>query len=106
MFTLRWMRFELHQPRGPRLQAPAVDHLIMSDLVPMDASNPEERIHPTLTRGLVALCRARPSNPVQWLGEWLVENKPLPSAGEQAAVRGEDFRRIHERMDEATLKTS
>ena len=25
----------------------------------------EEHIHPTLTRGLVALCRARPSNPVQ-----------------------------------------
>ena len=37
----------------------------------------EEHIHPTLTRGLVALCRARPSNPVQWLGEWLVENKPV-----------------------------
>lgn len=33
-------------------------------------------INPTLSRGLVALCAARPPNPVQWLGEWLRANRP------------------------------
>ena len=33
-------------------------------------------ITPTLAKGLAALCHARPSNPVEWLGEWLLENKP------------------------------
>ena len=30
---------------------------------------------PALTAGLEALCRARPANPVEWLGEWLNVHK-------------------------------
>ena len=40
----------------------------------------DETITPTLSRGLVALCRARPDHPVQWLAEWLQQNKPTPTA--------------------------
>ena len=38
---------------------------------------------PTLNKGLVALCRARPADPRTWLANWLLENKPPPT--EQAA---------------------
>jgi hypothetical protein len=36
----------------------------------------ELEINPTLTRGLVALCQTRPEQPVKWLAEWLLANKP------------------------------
>ena len=41
---------------------------------------------PVLSRGLVELCRARPADPVQWLGEWLLAQKP-PLAVVAAAER-------------------
>ena len=45
-----------------------------------ERSSAEQYYHaelgPTLNKGLAALCRARPANPVQWLGEWLAANKP------------------------------
>ena len=39
-----------------------------------------EAITPTLTKGLAALCKARPADPVTWLANWLLENKPAPPA--------------------------
>ena len=39
------------------------------------------QITPTLSKGLVALCQAKPAHPVEWLAQWLLENKP--KAGEQ-----------------------
>ena len=39
----------------------------------------ESHLTPTLTRGLVALCKAKPEEPVRWLAEWLLENKPSPA---------------------------
>jgi len=35
---------------------------------------------PTLTPALVALCKAKPADPVVWLAEWLLANKPPPPA--------------------------
>ena len=35
-------------------------------------------ITPTLTKGLVELCKTKPSDPVAWLGSWLLANKPAP----------------------------
>jgi len=37
-------------------------------------------LQPVLDRGLVALCRARPAQPVEWLAEWLLANRPPPPA--------------------------
>ena len=31
---------------------------------------------PTLTTGLVELCRTKPANPVAWLAKWLIANNP------------------------------
>ena len=31
----------------------------------------EEKVYPTLTRGLVELCKEKPLNPCKWLGEWI-----------------------------------
>ena len=31
---------------------------------------------PTLTKGLIALCRAKPDAPVEWLARWLLDNNP------------------------------
>jgi len=48
---------------------------------------------PTLNPALVALCRERPADPVTWLANWLLENKPQPplfsvtEAFKAAAVR-------------------
>ena len=39
-----------------------------------------EAITPTLTKGLAALCKARPADPATWLAEWLIANKPTPPA--------------------------
>lgn len=39
-------------------------------------SDVEAALTPTLTKGLVELCRARPKDPVTWLAEFLIENKP------------------------------
>jgi len=36
------------------------------------------KISPTLNPALVALCRARPDDPVTWLANWLLANKPQP----------------------------
>lgn len=33
---------------------------------------------PTLSKGLAALCRAKPADPRTWLAEWLLANKPPP----------------------------
>ena len=33
---------------------------------------------PTLTKGLVALCEAKPADPVTWLARWLQANRPAP----------------------------
>jgi len=48
-----------------------------------------EVLQPTLTAGLVELCRARPVDPRTWLAEWLIANKPPPKlqeAGTAAAM--------------------
>ena len=37
-----------------------------------------EHLLPTLSKGLVEMCRLRPEDPVEWLGKWLLENKPPP----------------------------
>ena len=33
-------------------------------------------INPTLNKGLIALCRAKPANPTVWLAQWLIANNP------------------------------
>jgi len=35
-----------------------------------------QALTPTLTAGLVELCRTKPGNPVAWLAEWLASNNP------------------------------
>ena len=48
-------------------------------------------ITPTLSKGLVELCRAKPADPRTWLAEWLLANKPAPklaAEGTAAAVQG------------------
>ena len=37
-------------------------------------------LEPSLAPGLVALCRAKPKDPVRWLAAWLLEHKPPPVA--------------------------
>ena len=36
-----------------------------------------DSLNPTLTRGLIALCRARPADPTSWLAHWLLANNPI-----------------------------
>ena len=48
---------------------------------------------PTLNKGLAALCRARPANPVEWLGEWLAANKP---SGEVLGVEEAEAKRLRD----------
>ena len=33
-------------------------------------------VTPTLTKGLTALSKAKPADPVTWLADWLLENNP------------------------------
>ena len=35
-----------------------------------------DHVSPTLTKGLMALCKAKPDKPVQWLAAWLIANNP------------------------------
>ncbi|KAL1504083.1 hypothetical protein AB1Y20_010493 [Prymnesium parvum] len=35
-----------------------------------------QALTPTLTTGLVELCRAKPAKPVEWLANWLIANNP------------------------------
>ena len=35
-----------------------------------------QALTPTLTAGLVELCRAKPAKPVEWLAHWLMANNP------------------------------
>ena len=63
--------------------------MLQSHPAPSTASDaaiaPREYVHahlePTLSKALIALCRAKPANPVEWLAQWLVANKPAPEAG-------------------------
>ena len=43
-------------------------------------------LSPTLTSGLVELCRVKPEDPVSWLAHYLLANKPPPRV-EAAALR-------------------
>jgi len=45
-----------------------------------------EALQPTLTKGLVELCRARPDDPVSWLANWMLENKPAPSLAKEGTA--------------------
>ncbi|EDQ85255.1 uncharacterized protein MONBRDRAFT_38924 [Monosiga brevicollis MX1] len=36
----------------------------------------EREVNPTLIRGLTALCKNKPADPVRWLANWLEENNP------------------------------
>ena len=64
-------------------------------VAPLQPTNPApdagayaaRHINPTLTRGLVALCRERPADPVAWLAGWLHANKPEPQTDEAKATR-------------------
>lgn len=38
----------------------------------------ETHVNPTLAKGLIALCREKPANPVEWLAKWLIASKPPP----------------------------
>lgn len=35
-----------------------------------------KNVNPTLTKGLTALCKAKPADPITWLADWLVANNP------------------------------
>ena len=49
-----------------------------------------KELRPTLEAGLVALCRARPEDPVTWLAEYLLENKPAPSLKTEEQIEAEE----------------
>ena len=36
----------------------------------------EAYVNPTLLKGLTSLCKKKPSDPVTWLADWLLENNP------------------------------
>eukprot|EP00049_Salpingoeca_infusionum_P008176 m.132580 g.132580 ORF g.132580 m.132580 type:complete len:198 (+) comp13935_c0_seq1:412-1005(+) len=36
----------------------------------------ESNVNPTLVRGLTALCKAKPEEPLRWLADWLEQNNP------------------------------
>ena len=38
----------------------------------------DAHISPTLNAGLVALCKTKPADPISWLANWLIRNKPPP----------------------------
>ena len=37
-------------------------------------------LQPTLSAGLVALCQAKPAEPLRWLGDWLRDHNPNATA--------------------------
>ena len=50
-----------------------------------------EALQPTLTKGLVELCRARPDDPVSWLANWMLENKPAPSLAKEGTAAADEW---------------
>ena len=44
----------------------------------------ERKLSPTLTQALVALCSARPADPLQWLAKWLLDHRQAPPIKSQA----------------------
>ena len=52
-------------------------HASMPPLAPAAAKEyAAATINPTLNKGLIALCRAKPANPTVWLAQWLIANNP------------------------------
>jgi len=39
-------------------------------------ANLEASVYPILTKGLTELCKQKPGNAVEWLGQWLIDNNP------------------------------
>lgn len=35
-----------------------------------------ERVYPTLLKGLTALCKEKPEDPIRYLAYWLIEHNP------------------------------
>jgi len=40
----------------------------------------ENKLNPTLLKGLTQLCKEKPSDPVTWLSDWLISNNPYKPA--------------------------
>ena len=38
---------------------------------------PQENVIPTLTEGLIEVCKLKPEDPVDYLAEWLFKNNPV-----------------------------
>ena len=36
----------------------------------------QERVFPTLLKGLTVVCKEKPEDPVRFLAHWLIENNP------------------------------
>ena len=60
----------------PRAQLPA-----STEAVAKAKAEITDALNPTLTAGLVALCRAKPEDPVKWLGAWLTAHNPKAAPG-------------------------
>ena len=67
--TLRWLRFDSASEGGEAQMA-------LSTPTARARNDAAAYLNPTLTRGLVELCRTQPDRPVEWLAHWLLVNKP------------------------------
>jgi len=41
-----------------------------------DVEKIQERVYPTLLKGLTVLCKEKPDDPIRSLAYWLIENNP------------------------------
>jgi hypothetical protein len=41
-----------------------------------DVKKIQERVYPTLLKGLTVLCKEKPEDPIRYLANWLIENNP------------------------------
>ncbi len=63
MFVSEWDSYDVD------VVEPVVDKQAARDYI-------NQRVNPTLTKALTALCKAKPADPVVWLANWLNDNNP------------------------------
>ncbi|EAX93097.1 hypothetical protein TVAG_261070 [Trichomonas vaginalis G3] len=48
----------------------------MTENLPPEVVKIQERVYPTLLKGLTIVCKNKPEDPIRELAKWLIENNP------------------------------
>ena len=59
------------------------ENVIQMSSLPPEVAKIKERVYPTLLKGLTAVCKEKPEDPIRFLANWLIQNNPYRPRSEE-----------------------